>query len=128
MQNSNKKSMKYVQLNENDIEASIDFDYGALDDTPVFADEFGECLKDAVNNYLRSKIFVMFRVFNVLTEEERLVLLGREVYGKTFRQLGREINRDHKTAKSRYNDAMFRIRNSPLVKVESRQIQRNSNK
>lgn len=118
MRASNKKTLKYIPLGNNDSEGAIDFDYGILDDSPVFSDEFGTCLKDAVNNYLRRKIFIMFRVFDILTEEERRVLLGREVYGKTFRQLGREINRDHKTVKSRYNDALFRIRNSPLVKAE----------
>jgi DNA-directed RNA polymerase specialized sigma24 family protein len=118
MRASDKKTLRCIPLGNNDSEGAIDFDYGALDDSPVFSDEFGICLKDAVNNYLRRKIFIMFRIFDILTEEERQILLGREVYGKTFRQLGREINRDHKTVQSRYYDALFRIRNSPLVKVE----------
>ena len=117
MKHSIKKSIRYVPLRDNDPDAAIDFDYGALDDNPIFADEFGKCLKDAIAHYLEQNIFTMFRVFDTLTEEERRVLIGRRVYGKTFRQLGREINRDHKTAKSRYHEALFRIRNSPLVNV-----------
>jgi len=117
MKDSIKKTIQYVSLRDNDADAAIDFDYGVLDESPIFADDFGRCLKDAVNNYLERNIFTMFRLFDTLTEEERRVLIGRAVYGKTFRQLGREINRDHKTAKNRYHEALFRIRNSSLVKV-----------
>jgi DNA-directed RNA polymerase specialized sigma24 family protein len=128
MTSSTKNFNGFVPFRENDHDTAIDFDYGALEESPVFDGDFGECLRFSVNNYLRRKIFVMFRVFDILTEEERRVLIGREVYGKTFRQLGREINRDHKTAKSRYLDALFRIKNSPLVEVESKYLIERNNK
>jgi len=117
MKDSIKKTFTRVPFRENELETAIDFDYGALDESPIFDGDFGRCLKNAINNYFRDKIFIMFRLVEALTEEERHVLIGREVYRKTFRQLGREINRDHKTAKNRYHEALFRIRNSPLVKV-----------
>jgi hypothetical protein len=117
MKLSNNKFDESRDLLENNELLSVDFDYGALDDSPLFAGEFGECLKDAVNNYLRRQIVTMFKVFKSMSVEEHTVLLGRAVYKKSFRELGRQIGRDKKTAQSRYADAIARIKNSPLVKV-----------
>lgn len=117
MKLSNNKFDESRDLLENNEQLSVGFDYGALDSSPLFGGEFGKCLKDAVNNYLNRQIFTMFRVFESMTVEERIVLLGRAVYKKSFRELGRQIGRDKKTAQSRYVDAIHRIRNSPLVKI-----------
>lgn len=117
MKLSSKKSIRFVPLRDNDPDNADDFNYGELEDSPLFEDELGECLRDAVNNYLRRQIFNMFMVFESMTNEERKALLGRDVFNKSFREIAREINRDKKTAQSRYEDARFRIRHSPLVKV-----------
>jgi len=117
MKLSNNNIDESRDLLENNEQLSVDFDYGALDDSPLFGGEFGECLKDAVNNYFRRQIFNMFVVYESMSVEERKALLGRTVYKKSFREIARQIGRDKKTAQSRYSDAIFRIRNSPLVKV-----------
>ncbi|MDD5697833.1 MAG: helix-turn-helix domain-containing protein [Victivallaceae bacterium] len=104
-------------MTENNEESSCDFDWGALDNSPLFEGEFGECLKDAVNNYVNRKLFQMLIIFNEMSSEERIALAGWAVEGKSFREIGREINRDHKTAQMRCYDAINKIRNSPLVKV-----------
>ena len=117
MNSSNKKSIRFVPLRDNDPDSADDFDYGALEDSPLFEGGFGACLKDAVNNYLRRQIYNMFMVFESMSVEERKALLGREVFNKSFREIAREINREKKTAQSRYAEARFRIRHSPLVKV-----------
>jgi DNA-directed RNA polymerase specialized sigma24 family protein len=103
---------------ENTSLISVDFDFGALDDSPLFDGEFGECLKDGVNNYLFRKLLQMLIVFDEFTDEERKALIGREVERKKFREIGREINRDHKTVQARYNNAIAKIQKSPLVNVD----------
>jgi len=117
MKLSNNKSDEKRNWLENSEQVSIDFDYGALDDSPLFGGEFGECLRDAVNNFLSRKVYEMFVVFEAMTVEERKALMGRAVFKKSFREIAREINHDKKTAQSRYEDALHKIRHSPLVKV-----------
>lgn len=102
---------------ENDLSCSIEFNYDGLDDSSLFKGDFGQCLKDAVNNYLRRKILEMFFVFESMTEEERKVLLEKAMFKKSFREIAREIGRDKKTVQSRYFDAILKIKNSPLVNV-----------
>jgi len=102
---------------ENNEQVAIDFNYGELDDSPLFEGEFGKCLKDAVNNYLRRQIYNILLLYKAMPSEELNALLGREVFNKSFREIGREINRDKKTAQSRHYDAIYRIRHSPLVNV-----------
>jgi len=117
MKFSNSKSDKKKNWIENCDELSGDFDYDELDDGPLFKGEFGKCLRDAVNNYLCRQMFNMFLVYESMTVEERKALFGRKIFHKSFREIGREINRDKKTVQSRYDDAIFRIKNSPLMKV-----------
>ena len=118
MGTSNKKSIKFVQYKDDGSTGAIDFDWGAIGDSPVFEGAWGECLKDAVNNYLKRKIIQMFMVFESMTPEERQTFIGKEGYNMSFRALGRQIQKDHKTAQNYYHKAMFTIKNSPLVKVE----------
>jgi DNA-directed RNA polymerase specialized sigma24 family protein len=117
MKHSNNNSKDRSWMTENNISVSTDFDFGALDKSPLFDNEFGECLKDAVNNFLSRKIFQMLMIFDSMPEEERKALIGWTVEHKSFREIGREINRDHKTAQARCNDALNKIKNSPLVNV-----------
>ncbi|MDD5599017.1 MAG: sigma factor-like helix-turn-helix DNA-binding protein [Victivallaceae bacterium] len=119
MKPSNKKSIKFVPYKDNGYTGNIDFDYGAIEKTPVFEGYWGECLRNAVNSYLKQKIFDMFEVFETLTERERRILLGREVFGKSFRKLGRELAIDHKTVQAYHHRALAVLRNSPLRKVET---------
>ena len=93
---------------------------GALEDCLLFDNEFGECLKDAVNNYLGRKLFQILMIFDSFSEEERKSLIGYTVEHKSFREIGKELNRDHKTIQARYYDAVLKIKNSPLVNVTFR--------
>jgi hypothetical protein len=117
MKTSKYNSIEDRSLIENNKLISTEFDFGALDDSPLFDGEFGECLKDAVNNFLSRKVFQMLIIFDSMTGEERKALIGWAVEHKTFREIGRIINRDHKTAKARCLDAIDKIKNSPLVNV-----------
>ena len=117
MKSSNYNKHDRDWMTENNISVSCDFDFGALDNSPLFEDEFGECLKDAINNFLNRKIFQMLLIFDSMTGEERKALIGWAVEHKSFREIGREINRDHKTAKMRCYDGINKIKNSSLVKV-----------
>lgn len=117
MTTSNDNSKDRSWMTEDNKAVSCDFDLGALDKSPLFGGEFGECLKDAINNFLNRKIFQMLLIFDSMTGEERKALIGWAIEHKSFREIGREINRDHKTAKMRCHDALNKIKNSPLVKV-----------
>ena len=120
MKTSNDNQDKDKRWWEDSAAISVDFDFGALNDSPLFDNEFGKCLKDAVNNYLAGKLFQMLIIFDEFSEEERKALIGHAVEHKSFREIGREINRDHKTVQARYFDAIYKIKNSPLVNVEVR--------
>jgi hypothetical protein len=115
---SNKKSIKFVPLNGNEPAGSADdFYYDELDNSPLFKGEFGECLRDAVNNYIRRQIHNTIILYKSMPSEELDAWLGRDVYKKSFRELGRELGRDKKTVQSRYNNAKYRLRHSPLMNV-----------
>lgn len=102
---------------ENTLSHSVDFDLGAIDDSPLFEGEFGEVLRDAVQNFCRRKLIQIFFLFDSMTDEERLVFKRYTIENKSFREIGREIGRDHKTVQARYYDTILKIKNSPVVNV-----------
>ena len=105
---------------ENSHLCAIDFDYNELDKSPIFEGDFGECLKNAINSYMTKKLFQMLLVFNSLSEEERKVLIAVMIDRKSFRQIQKEeiVKRDKNTIQERYQSAIQKIKNSPLVSIE----------
>ena len=105
---------------ENSALCSIEFDYDGIDMNPLFKGDFGICLKNAINSYMTKKLFQMLLVFNSLSDEERKVLIAVMIDRKSFRQIQKEeiVKRDKNTIQERYQSAIQKIKNSPLVSIE----------
>lgn len=118
------KNPKNRDWTENNKSVSINFDFGELDNSPVFEGFWGEILKEAISNYLSKNIFLLLDVVDSMTEEERKALLGKVLHGKSFRRLGNDLDVDKHTAQTRFKSAVCKLRNSPLVYVNPKRKSR----
>ena len=106
MKISDKKSIRFVQYKDDGSTGSIDFDWGAIGDSPVFEGEQkekSEILK-RLNNLLED-----FDLFYDMTEEELQVFHEKIKYQKSDRSIAEIIKRSNKTVKSRWLKCIGKI-------------------
>ncbi|MDD5766943.1 MAG: hypothetical protein PHW79_11935 [Candidatus Marinimicrobia bacterium] len=96
-----------IRWYENSILCSLPPDYIYFDEVTASEQKLPKAKSEILRRF--KNLLEDFELFGNMTEEERQAFHSRITHKKSYRRIGREIHRDHKTAKSRYDTAIEKV-------------------